>query len=330
MHFQALFVDDTTTPRARLRSLSPDDLPEGGDTLVRVHWSAINYKDALAVTGNGKIIRGAYPFVPGIDLAGEVIETSSDRFQSGDRVLCTGWGLGENVWGGYSQLQRVQSENLLPLPTDMDPRAAMIAGTAGLTAMLGTMEIEDAGVNPDAGDVLVTGASGGVGSFAIMSLAAAGYRVVASTGSMNHRDWLTDLGADAIIERSELETGAKRPLDSARWAGAIDSVGGTTLEHIISTTARHGCISACGLVAGADVHTTVFPFILRGIRLVGIDSNTCPNDVREVAWQRIAELARNRDFTSLAETIPLDAVPQMCERVVRGETRGRVLVEVGT
>ncbi len=330
MHFDALYVNDATTPRATLQSLTTDDLPKGGDTLVRVRWSAINYKDALAVTGKGKIIRGAYPFVPGIDLAGEVIETSSDRFQQGDPVLCTGWGLGENVWGGYSQIQRVHSENLLPVPKGLDPRAAMVAGTAGLTAMLATMEIEGAGVQSASGDILVTGASGGVGSFAIMCLAKAGYRVVASTGSPDNRDWLTDLGADAIMDRAELEAGAKRPLDSARWAGAIDAVGGTTLENIISTTARHGCISACGLVAGADVHTTVFPFILRGIRLVGIDSNTCPNDVREIAWQRIAELARARDFTSLAETIPLEGVPQMCDRVVRGETRGRVLVDLGT
>lgn len=328
MSFQALFVDNTTSPRAVLRTISPDALPDGGDTLVRVRWSAINYKDALAVTGKGKIIRGSYPFVPGIDLAGEVLETTSTRFRAGDRVLCTGWGLGENVWGGYSQVQRVHSNRLLPLPAALDPQSAMIAGTAGLTAMLAAMEIEGAGIKPDDGDILVTGASGGVGSFAIMCLAAAGYRVVASTGSSGNHDWLTTLGAHAIIERSELEAGASRPLDSARWTGAIDSVGGTTLEAIIASTARHGCISACGLVAGPELHTTVFPFILRGIRLIGIDSNTCPNSVRETAWNRIAKLTDRWDFRALAETIPLEAVPEMCGKVVRGETRGRVLVEL--
>jgi acrylyl-CoA reductase (NADPH) len=303
-------------------------LPKDGDTLVRVHWSAINYKDALAVTGKGKIIRGAFPFVPGIDLAGEVIQTSSDRFKEGDRVLCTGWGLGETVWGGYSRIQRVQSENLIPMPPDLDLRSAMIAGTAGLTAMLGTMEIEAAKVDPASGDVLVTGASGGVGTFAIMSLAAAGYRVVASTGSPESSEWLRGLGAADIVARAELEGGAKRPLDSARWIGAIDAVGGTTLEHIISTTARHGCIAACGLVAGPNVNTTVFPFILRGIRLVGIDSNTCPNAMRSMAWQRIADLARTRDFASLAETVTLDEVPDVCQRVIQGATRGRIVVSL--
>ncbi len=303
-------------------------LPEG-DVLLDVLYSGLNYKDALAITGRGKIVRGVWPFVPGIDLAGKVRASDSEAYKPGDLVIGTGWGLGESHWGGYAEVQRVDAAKLLPLPEGMSLEKAMLAGTAGLTAMLAVMELEAHGVEAGKGEVLVTGASGGVGSFAVGLLHEAGYRVAASTGSPDAHDWLGRLGADRIVEREALAAGAARPLDSGEWAGAVDVVGGKTLEALLSRLKRHGTAVACGLAGGHALHTTVFPFILRGVRLIGVDTNTCPVPVRREAWARLArwmtdELAERL----LADTIGLDDLLSYSERLLSGAIRGRLLVDV--
>ncbi len=325
MTFPALFIHGDA-PRVRIRTISHDELPGEGDTLVRVEWSGINYKDALAVTGEGPIIRGTLPFIPGIDLCGEILETTAGEWRTGDCVLQTGWGLGETEWGAYSGVQRVNARHLVRLPVGLSSKHAMIAGTAGFTAVLAAMAIEEAGVGPDAGDIVVTGASGGVGTFAIMALAHAGYRVVASSGSKANRGYLKSLGAYRVMDREVLETGAVRPLDSGHWAGAVDSVGGKTLEALLSQTARHGCVASCGLVGGEGFASTVFPFILRGVRLQGIDSNTCPNLVRRKVWKRIAALTSVYDFDSLAEQVAFGGIEAACQRILTGGHTGRTIV----
>src|SRR5690606_6522538 len=249
--FKALVLDDAGgRPSAAVRTLAPGDLPEG-DVTLSVLYSSLNYKDGLAVTGKGKIIRGGYPFVPGIDLVGTVEASASPAFRAGDVVIGTGWGLGENHWGGYAQRQRVRADWLVPLPEGLAPRDAMVAGTAGLTAMLAVMALEAHGAAPGGGEVVVTGASGGVGSMAVALLARAGFTVVASTGRRDAHDYLRALGAAALLDRDELGRGPQRPMDSARWAGAVDTVGGATLAAVISQLQRHASVAACGLVGGA-------------------------------------------------------------------------------
>ncbi len=313
---------------ADVRNLSEGDLPEH-DTLVAVRYSSLNYKDGLAVTGEGKIIRGEYPFVPGIDLVGEVEETSSDAFEKGDLVIGTGWGLGETMWGGFSEAQRVEAEWLVPLPSGLGARHAMTIGTAGLTAMLSVMALEKQGTELGAGEVVVTGASGGVGSIAVALLAARGYTVVASTGSEEAHDYLKDLGAQRFIGRDELGQGPQRPLDSARWSGAVDTVGGDTLAAVIATLERHTSVAACGNAGGFELSTTVFPFILRGANLLGIDSNTCPNERRRRAWQQLAELLTEDVLdTVTARVIGLEEVPAASRDILAGSIQGRVVVDV--
>jgi acrylyl-CoA reductase (NADPH) len=317
---------------ASVQEMSEDNLPDGGDVLVDVAFSSLNYKDALAVTGRGDIIRGDYPFVPGIDLAGTVVETTesaSGEYAPGDRVIVTGWGIGEETWGGFSQRQRVRADWCVPLPEALSMKDAMGFGTAGLTAMLALMALESYGVASDRGEVVVTGASGGVGSFGVALLDGAGYDAVASTGSEDAHGYLRNLGAARIIGRGELGDGPERPLDRGRWAGAMDAVGGDTLAALLSQTKRHGAVASYGLAGGPDLTTTVFPFILRGVGLLGIDSNTCPQERRLRAWQR---LARNAPASLLerivSETTSLKEVPAASERVLRGETTGRIVVDV--
>ena len=326
--FQALVLDESEEgTTVSIRQLKPSQLPEG-DVLLRVLYSSLNYKDGLAITGRGKIIRGDYPFVPGIDLVGEVAQSNASAFAPGDLVIGTGWGLGEQHWGGYSQWQRVQSEWLVPLPEGLSAEEAMIIGTAGLTAMLAVMALETHGVRPNNGEVVVTGASGGVGSMAIAILGQLGYRVMASTGKEEAHEYLTELGARRIIARSELGQGPKRPLDSARWAGAIDTVGGSTLASILSTLDRHASVASCGLAGSHELHTTVFPFILRGVNLLGIDSNTCPNDVRRKAWQRLADELPKALLARTGQQIALADVPSKSLEIVEGHVQGRIVVDV--
>ncbi len=327
MTFEALVID-SSEPRVSIRSFTQDHLPGEGDVLVRVEWSSINYKDALAVTSRGKIIRGKMPFVPGIDLAGTVIHSGSLDFSEGDRVLATGWGIGEKHWGGYSQIQRVWSSSLIPIPTYLSTRDSMIVGTAGLTAMLSVLEIENHGLPITSGEVLVTGATGGVGSFSTMLLAQGGYRVAASTGKSSARDYLMNLGATRIVERSELESGAARPLDRGEWSGCIDSVGSKTLESVLSRCKPHAVVAACGLAGGHELNTTVFPFILRGVKLIGIDSNRCPLARRTTAWTRLSKLARNVDLNSLAHEVELSGIVEASEQLMEGGITGRFVVNL--
>ncbi len=329
MNFPALVLEDDPQSHDnpwRLKTLSRSDLPEQGGSLVRVLYSSLNYKDGLAVSGKGKIVRGSFPFVPGIDLVGEVVETTGDRFEPGSLVIGTGWGIGENHWGGYSGYQFLNDDWLVDLPNGLDPFQAMVAGTAGLTAMLSVMEIEARA--PSAGAIAVTGATGGVGSLSVAFLSRLGYEVVASTGKSEATPYLADLGATEVIARQELSAGATRPLDSARFVGAVDSVGGTTLETLLSVTGRHGVIASCGLAGGASFSSTVFPFILRGVALVGIDSNTCPRKTRERAWRRIGEALDDALVDRIGRKEPLAEVPRLAGEIVSGRVMGRIVIDV--
>ena len=317
-----------STGAGAIEYLSPSELPRQGDTLVRIHYSSLNYKDGLAVTGKGKIVRGEYPFVPGIDLVGEVVESTSGRYQPGDLVIGTGWGIGENHWGGYAQMQWLQADWLVALPPSLTKRKAMVAGTAGLTAMLSILELTSRGRGPADGPIVVTGATGGVGSLSVFFLSRIGFEVIASTGKSSEHEYLRALGASSVMHRDELSVGAARPLDTARWSGAIDSVGGTTLEALLSATERHGVVAACGLAGGAMFSTSVFPFILRGVSLVGIDSNTCTHKKRVEAWGRIAELLDDESADRISEVQSLDAIPIASEAITAGRVRGRIVIDV--
>ncbi len=313
--------------RPIIEEVDESRLPEG-DVLIDVAYSSLNYKDGLAVTNTGKIIRGEFPFVPGIDVAGTVVESHSPKWKPRDQVILTGWSTGEARWGGFAERARAKAEHLVRLPAGMSLKDSMLVGTAGFTAMLSVLAIEEMQVTPEMGPIAVTGASGGVGSTAVALLARAGYEVTASTGSASAHDYLRELGASEIADRSKLEETVSNPLGRARWAGAVDSVGGSTLAHLIAETKAHGCIAACGLAGGHQLDTTVFPFILRGVVLYGIDSNTASLEKREVAWARLAEAVAAGAFDGVEEVISLGDVVPYSEKIVRGETRGRVVVDV--
>lgn len=324
--FRAILIDKHDhQQQVSLQNLDDSRLPEG-DVQVRVSHSTLNYKDALAITGKGPVVR-QFPMVPGIDLAGVVEESSHPDFQPGDAVLLNGWGVGESHWGGLAQRARLKGDWLIPLPEGFSAAEAMAIGTAGYTAMLSVLALERHGVTPDKGEVLVTGANGGVGSIAIALLAKLGYRVVASTGRPEQADYLKNLGAVEIIERSSLSEPG-RPLGRERWAGAIDSVGSHTLANVCASTRYGGCVAACGLAQGMEFPATVAPFILRGVTLAGIDSVMRPRADRLEAWSR---LARDLDKTLLApitQIIGLDEVVASAGALLAGQVRGRVVVNV--
>ena len=307
-----------------IRSLSNDDLPEG-DVLLAVEYSSLNYKDGLAITGKGKIVR-QWPLVPGIDLAGTVMESSSPDYAKGDKVVLTGWSVGEKYWGGYSQRQRVQSKWLVPLPAGLDSRQAMAIGTAGFTAMLCVMALEEAGITPDRGTIVVTGASGGVGSIAVAILAKLGYTVAAVSGKADAGDFLRGLGAAEILSRDEMSQ-PPRPLEKARWAGAVDTVGSSMLARVLAETDYGGCVAACGLAGGFDLPTTVMPFILRNVRLQGVDSVMCPVDRRRVAWQRLVDDLPARALGEIGQVASLGQLPELAEKITNGAVRGRIIVD---
>ena len=307
-----------------IRELSDADLPDG-DVLLAVEYSSLNYKDGLAITGKGKIVR-QWPLVPGIDLAGRVLESDSPDFAPGDKVVLTGWGVGENYWGGYSQHQRVQSKWLVPLPEGLDTRQAMAIGTAGLTAMLCVMTLEEAGVTPDKGTVLVTGASGGVGSVAVAILAGLGYTVAAVSGKAEAADYLRGLGASEILAREEMAE-PPRPLEGQRWAGAVDTVGSTMLARVLAETGYNGCVAACGLAGGADLPTTVMPFILRNVSLRGVDSVSTPLERRRQAWQRLVSDLPAGALGDIGHVAPLEELPELAAQITRGAIRGRVIID---
>jgi len=305
--------------------LTPADLMDG-DVTIAVSHSTVNYKDGLVLTGRSPVVR-KFPMIPGIDLAGTVEESSHPDFRSGDRVLLNGFGLSEVHYGGYAELARVKGDWLVPLPKEFTPAQAMAIGTAGYTAMLSVLALEDAHVTPAKGAVIVTGAAGGVGSVAVALLAKLGYRVIASTGRPEEGDYLKSLGASEILPRAEL-SGEPRMLGKERWAGAIDSVGSKTLANVIASTSYAGAVAACGLAAGLDLPTSVAPFILRGISLLGIDSVQMPRPRRIQAWNRLAKDLDVGKLAAMTHTIPLSGVRQAAENILAGKIRGRLVVEI--
>ena len=311
---------------ANVRQISETELPDG-EVLVEVACSSLNYKDGLAVTGVGKIIRN-FPMVPGIDFAGTVLESKDERYKAGDKVILTGWGVGENHWGGLAEKARVKADWLVAMPDNCDAAKAMQIGTAGLTAMLCVQALQQAGIKPSDGDILVTGASGGVGSVAVTLLAQLGYRVVASSGRVEQNgSLLTKLGASEVIERSELEVDA-RPLEKQRWAGVVDTVGNKVLATALAQMQYGGAAAICGLAGGFALPTTVMPFILRGVNLLGVDSVSCPFDKRQAAWQDVLRLLPDSYFEEACEAITLEQVPEFAQRIIKGQVTGRVLVKL--
>ncbi len=327
-NFSAIVVDRPDGQyQAAFRDLSAADLPDQGDVLIRVRYSSINYKDALAVTGKGRIAR-TFPLVPGIDLAGEVVESASADFKPGDSVLVTGCEIGEVHWGGYSQYARMSSEWLVPLPGGLDARQAMGVGTAGFTAMLAVMALERHGIDKE-GEVVVTGAAGGVGSIALALLAKAGYRqILASTGRPEEEPYLKKLGATGVIARSELDQPSK-PLESERWAGAVDVVGGDTLAKLISQMKCGGAVAVCGLAGGTELNTSVFPIILRGVSILGINSVYIPHSLRLEAWDRVARDLPLELLDEMIQVEPFAKVPELSRQVLAGRIRGRIVVDMG-
>ncbi|WP_144210806.1 acrylyl-CoA reductase (NADPH) [Shewanella donghaensis] len=310
---------------AEVRQINVSDLPEG-EVLVDVSYSSLNYKDGLAVTGVGRIIRH-FPMVPGIDFAGVVSESADPRYKVGDQVILTGWGVGENHWGGMSQKARVKADWLVPMPQGCDAAKTMMIGTAGLTAMLCVQALQQAGVNPESGDVLVTGASGGVGSVAVTLLAQLGYRVVASSGRVEENgELLKQLGASDVIDRSELEQDS-RPLDKQRWAGVVDTVGNKVLATALAQINYGGSAAICGLAGGHQLPTTVMPFILRGVNLLGIDSVACPFEKRVKAWEQVLAILPASFYDQACQTVTLDQVPEFAQQIIKGKVTGRVLVK---
>lgn len=304
------------------------ELPTG-DVLIRVAFSSLNYKDALAATGHPGIAR-SFPHVPGVDVAGIVAESASPSFRPGDEVLVTGYELGVERWGGWAEYVRVPAEWVLPLPDGLSTEESMIIGTAGLTAALCVRTLEQHDVKPDSGDVVVTGATGGVGSIAVKLLAKLGYSVVAVSGKSDRHSWLTELGAARIVSRTDVMDESKKPLLSARWAGAVDTVGGDTLATLLRSTKPAGCVTACGLVGGADLSLTVYPFILRGVTLAGIDSVGCPRDRRTEAWRRLAQEWKLDGLDSISTRIKLQEVDDYVQRILAGGVTGRIVIDLST
>lgn len=324
--FDAILIEkDEDERRVALGQVEFGALDEG-DVAVDVAWSTLNYKDALAITGSSPVVR-SFPMVPGIDFAGIVTESRHAEYKPGDRVVLNGWGVGEKHWGGLSKRAQVKGDWLVPLPDGISMRQAMAIGTAGYTAMLCVMALEEAGLTPDKGEVVVTGASGGVGSVATTLLAAKGYRVAAVTGRLNEAGYLKDLGAASIVNREELSEAA-RPLNKERWAGAVDVAGGMVLANVLSMMKYRGVVAACGLAASMDLPTSVAPFILRGVTLRGVDSVMCPKPERIAAWGRLATDLDMRKLESMVAEVPMKDVIETAPRFLKGDVRGRVIVPV--
>jgi len=324
--FKAIRIDKADKgTTAALTQFDEADLMEG-DVTVAVEWSTLNYKDGLAVTGKAPVVR-RFPMIAGIDFAGTVEQSAHPGWKTGDKVVCTGWGLGETHLGAYAEKARVKGDWLVRLPEGMSPREAMAIGTAGLTAMLAVLALEKQGLAPNSGPMVVTGAAGGVGSVAISVLAKLGYHVIASTGRMSEAPYLKGLGAAEVIDRNEL-SGPAKPLAKERWAGGVDSVGSTTLANLLSMTKYGGAVAACGLATGMDLPTSVAPFILRGVCLLGIDSVMCPINTRKVAWTRLAADLDRAKLTEITQEIGLDQVIRMGAEILKGQVRGRIVVKI--
>lgn len=324
--FKGILIEkDESGYRAALKEIDESQLPEG-DVTVRVSHSTLNYKDGLAITGKGPVVR-KFPMVPGIDLAGVVEDSSHPEFTPGDQVLLNGWGVGENHWGGLAQKARLKGDWLIPLPAQFSPQQAMAIGTAGYTAMLCVLALEQHGVKPQDGEILVTGAAGGVGSVALAVLSKLGYTAVAVTGRPEDAEYLKSLGAAEVIERSLFSSPGK-PLGKERWAGAVDVVGSHVLANVCATTKYRGVVTACGLAAGMDFPASVAPFILRGVTLVGIDSVMCPRADRLVAWQRLGTDLDIEKLEKISRVVGLSEAIPLASKLMKGEVRGRIIVDV--
>jgi len=326
--FKALIVDKKEADfSVSIKDVTLQELPEA-DVLIKVAYSGINYKDGLASTPDGKIVR-SYPFVPGIDLAGTVVTSSDPRFKEGDEVIATSYEIGVSHFGGYSEYARIPGDWIVPLPKGLTLREAMVYGTAGLTAALSIQRLEDNGVTPEKGKILVTGATGGVGSLAVSMLAKLGYSVVASTGKESEHEFLRALGASEVISREDVHNGKIKALDKQLWAGAVDPVGGETLAAIISKISYGGSVAVSGLTGGGNVPTSVFPFILRGVNLLGIDSVYCPMEIREKVWNRMAdELKPENLLQNIQKEITLEELPKNLPILLKAQARGRILVKI--
>jgi acrylyl-CoA reductase (NADPH) len=325
--FRALVLHEEAgkvTPR--IETVDEDRLPPG-EVTVAVECSTLNYKDGMVLQGIGRLVR-RYPHIPGIDFAGTVERSESPEFVAGDPVILTGWRVGETQWGGYAEKAQVKAAYLVRRPQGLTARQAMAIGTAGLTSMLAVIALERHGLRPGTGDLLVTGAAGGVGSIAVSLLSQLGHRVLASTGRAELRDYLTRLGAADLIDRAALAVKPGRPLDSERWAGAVDAVGGTTLATILTQLKYRASVAACGLAGGSDLPTTVIPFLLRGVSLLGIDSVMCPRQERIEAWQRLVRDLPLDRLEQITQNVPLSVLPELAPKILKGEVRGRVVVDI--
>jgi len=332
MAFTALVLTESEAEEGKrpkvvseLRQLDDSDLPEG-NVLINVEWSSLNYKDGMILNGLGRLVR-EYPHIPGVDMAGTVLESDDDRYTKGDRVALTGWRVGEIHWGGYAERARVDADWLVHLPESISTRQAMAVGTAGFTAMQALLALEANGLEPSSDNaVLVTGASGGVGSSAILWGAARGHHMVASTGRMENAAELTALGAAEVIDRSEIAENPSRPLLAERWAGCVDAVGGDTLAHVLAEMRYRSSVAACGLAGGNNLSTTVIPFLLRGVNLLGIDSVQCPYDTRLAVWAAIADAMDADKLDSMTTEVPLADIASMASDILAGQVKGRTVV----
>ena len=327
--FRAVVVDNkdgnftVETKRVVLEDLS------SGEVVIKVHYSGVNYKDGLASTPDGKIVR-SYPHIPGIDLAGIVVSSEDNRFKEGDPVIATSYEIGVSHSGGYSEFARVPADWIVPLPAGLSLKEAMIIGTAGFTAALSVQRLQDNGMKKENGPVLVTGATGGVGSFGVAMLSTLGFEVVASSGKKDANDYLTNIGASSVIGRDEVYNGKVKVLDKQLWAGAVDPVGGESLAAIISKVTYGGSVAVSGLTGGGAVPTSVFPFILRGVNLLGIDSVYCPMEIRQKLWERIATDLKPEDLTSfIYKEVSLQQLPEELPSILEGGITGRIIVAVG-
>ncbi|MBL8671110.1 MAG: oxidoreductase [Alphaproteobacteria bacterium] len=325
--FKALLLEEAGGKlSAKVTEVETGRLPPG-DVTIAIECSTLNYKDGMVIKGLGKLVR-SYPHVPGIDFAGRVIESAHPDWHVGDKVVLTGWHVGERQWGGYAQRARVKGDWLVALPSGLSAQQAMAIGTAGFTSMLAVLALERHNLTPDDGDVLVTGAAGGVGSIAVAILAKLGYRVVASTGRMSEAPFLKSLGAAEVIDRAVLGAPTGRPLDTERWGGCIDAVGGTTLATALSQMKLGAAVASCGLAGGPKLETTVMPFLLRGVALLGIDSVLKPMPWRRTAWQRLQHDLPLDKLNALTTYEPLGRVPELADEILAGRVRGRVVVDV--
>ena len=326
-HFKAVIVEQSgDSVHSSVKEIDRETLPKS-DVLIKVEYTGVNYKDGLAASADGKIVN-QYPFIPGIDLAGTVVESGDERFKAGDAVIATSYEIGVSHFGGFSEYASIPADWIVPLPEGLTLKESMIIGTAGFTAALSISRLEKNGLRKEDGEVLVTGATGGVGSLAVTMLSGLGYKVAASTGKQSEHDYLKMLGAERIISREEVYNGKVKPLDKEKWAAAVDPVGGEPLAALLGQIKYMGSVAVSGLTAGGSVPTTVFPFILRSVNLLGIDSVYCPMEERKMVWERLASDLKPEKFDEITEEIVMDELPGALKKILTGKVRGRIVVKI--